>query len=192
MNLRERTRQAVRDDVTLHAWLLFADQGFEATTVEQIAAASGMSRRSFFRYFATKEEVVLERLLVSGSEIAATMAARPVGEPAWTALRAALQPAVEAQEAHGDRTRALLLMLREPGLRATLQERQRRWQKMLAPMVAERLPERPRGGGPDPRPLAVACAALVCMEAAQDAWLEDGTRELGSILDEAMIAVAPL
>lgn len=201
MNLRERTRQAVREDISRSAWVLFAERGFEGTTVEQIADAAGMSKRSFFRYFANKEQVVLDRLLLSGSEIADAMAARPAEEAAWPALRAALEPAVRAQEQQAYRTRALLTMLREPGLRATLQERQHRWGAMLAPLIAERLAPRTSGRSArprtsdldiDPRPAAIAWAAIVCMEAAQDAWSVDRVTPLGVLLDEAMGAVAPL
>ena len=47
LSLRDHARGAVRDEVMRQAWLLFSEQGFEATTVDQIAAAAGMSRRTF-------------------------------------------------------------------------------------------------------------------------------------------------
>src|SRR6476619_5394403 len=89
LSLRDHARGAVRDEVMKQAWLLFADHGFEATTVDQVAAAAGMSRRTFFRYFAGKDELVLDRLLESGEGIATALAERPAAEDAWTALRAA-------------------------------------------------------------------------------------------------------
>ncbi len=57
--LRERTRRAMRDEVASIATRLFAEQGCSNTTVDQIAAEAGLSRTTFFRYFGTKEDVVL-------------------------------------------------------------------------------------------------------------------------------------
>lgn len=192
LTLRDRARGAVREEVMRQAWDLFLRQGFEATTVDEIAEAAGMSRRTFFRYFAGKDELVLERLLVAGAEIAAALEARPSDEAAWPALRAAFDATVAVQEHYADRSRPLHLMLRdEPPLRASILERRRRWEELLVPLVALRL-------GPgvtvvdDPRPQAVTGAALACLEAAQELWAEGAERSLGDLLDDAMNAVRPL
>ena len=73
--LRERTRRAVHREIAEAGMALFLDQGFEETTVDQIAEAAGISRRSFFRYFATKEDVVLGDMIeqLDGSGISAAM-----------------------------------------------------------------------------------------------------------------------
>ena len=97
MTLRDRARSAIRDEVSKQAWTLFAEQGFEATTVDQIAEAAGMSRRTFFRYFAGKDELLLERLAEADAEIADRLRERPADEPAWPALRAALAESVSQQ-----------------------------------------------------------------------------------------------
>ncbi|SDS79879.1 DNA-binding transcriptional regulator, AcrR family [Nocardioides scoriae] len=189
--LRDTARGAVRGEVMRQAWLLFARDGFEATTVEQIAAAAGMSRRTFFRYFAGKEELVLERLLESGEELAAALAARPDDEPAWPALRRAFDQLVEVQEAHAERSRPLQLMLRdEPSLRGVLTERHRRWLELLVPLVEQRLPARSGRRGPDARARALTSCALACLQEAQELWAEHDGARLGPLLDEAMDAVA--
>src|SRR5262245_62385563 len=58
--LRERKKLKTRWAIQEHALRLFATQGYEATTVDQIAAAAEISPSTFFRYFKTKEDVVLE------------------------------------------------------------------------------------------------------------------------------------
>ena len=190
MTLRDHARGAVRDEVARQAWALFASQGYETTTIDQIAAAAGMSRRTFFRYFAGKDELVLARLVESGDKMAEALRARPAAEAAWPALRAAFQQMVELQEKHADVARPLQLMLRdEPGLRATLQERRTLWLEMLAPLVAVRLPAR-RRRGPDTRAEALAGSALACFEAAQTAWAMSPDARLAALLDEAMGAVS--
>src|SRR5688500_15922920 len=85
--LRERTRRAVRKELQTVAIDLFLQQGFEATTVEQIAEAAGLSRRSFHRYFASKDDVLTAALEDSGATIAAGIAARPKNESPWMVLR---------------------------------------------------------------------------------------------------------
>jgi AcrR family transcriptional regulator len=51
--LRRRKRELVRDEIARAAWDLFGSQGYEAATVDEIARAAGVSRRTFFRYFSS-------------------------------------------------------------------------------------------------------------------------------------------
>lgn len=191
LTLRDHARGAVRAEVMRQAWQLFAEHGYEATTIEQIAEASGMSRRTFFRYFTGKDELVLDRLVQSGAEIAAALEARPPEEPAWLALRRAFDVSVRDVETNGELSRRLYLMLQqEAALRATVEEWRRRWEELLSPPLARRLGRRPD----DVRAEAVVASALGCFEVARRAWASGPTRRgsLTRLLDHAMCAVAPL
>ncbi len=192
--LRERTRRAVRAELVDEARRLFAAQGFQATTVEQIAAAAGMSKRSFFRYFGSKEDLVLSNVEETGQRIATSLARRPPDESPWIALRRAFDGFVAAVEADPHRTRPLLRMLsEEPVLRASHEQRRQQWREVFAPHIAARLPARPiEVAENDPRPGAIAGAALACLYAAEIAWLQDPTGGLAAALDLAMAGVAPL
>ncbi|MFT4287663.1 TetR family transcriptional regulator [Nocardioides sp.] len=188
-SLRETAREAVRAEVQRHAWRLFSEHGFAATTVDQIAAAAGMSRRTFFRYFASKDDLVLKRMLESTSELERVLAARPADEPAWPALRAAFDVLARRQSSHAAVSRRLQLMLyAEDPVRAIVEEWRRRWTQQLLPHVAQRLPE----GASEIAALAVTISALGCLEVAQQEWAEHPGADLAALLDEAMGAVAPL
>src|SRR5215210_5308354 len=87
--LRARKKAATRHALQEHALRLFLDHGYDATTVESIAQAAGVSQMTFFRYFPTKEDVVL-----AGDYdplLAELISSRPPDEPAIAALRHALQ-----------------------------------------------------------------------------------------------------
>ena len=83
--LRERKKARTRADLQRHALRLFRDRGYAATTVDDIAAAAEVSRSTFFRYFPTKEDVVLFDDVDPLMEQA--FAEQPAGTPLLTALR---------------------------------------------------------------------------------------------------------
>src|SRR3954453_12178369 len=90
-NLRELTRRTVRAQIAGRAMELFIAHGFEETTVEQIASEVGMSARSVFRYFDTKEDMVVGSMQEFGAVLADALAQRPADEDPWQALRGALE-----------------------------------------------------------------------------------------------------
>lgn len=192
--LREMTRQAVRSQLMNVAWDLFVQQGYDATTVDEIAAAAGMSQRSFFRYFATKEDVVLVKFEAVGELLAGVLADRPAQEDAWTALRHSFDVIVEAAERDPRYGLALLRITgQSAALRAGRLEQQMHWQELLTPLVAERMNVPATGANHDPGPAALTAAALACLNVANVVWLaSDGTDSLRRLVDDAMAAVQPL
>ena len=192
IDLRGRARRAVRREISDAAMDLFVRQGFEPTTVDQIVAAAGISRRSFFRYFATKEDVVLGDLLDRGERVRAALARRPTAESPWEAIRAALLVLREEVPVPGGDELVLARMLYgTPALRAHHLQKQLGWQDMLVPVLADRL--RARGGAPasaEHRAAAIVATALVCLDTATTTWLAtDGARTLDELWDEAVAAV---
>ncbi len=184
-NLRERTRRAVRSEIAATAMRLFAEQGFEATTVDQIAAAAGISRRSFFHYFGTKEDLVLGDTADLGESIRAVLEARPAEESAWSALRAALATLRSSDDPAADLAHARLCR-EAPSLRARKLEKYLHWQELLAPDIQRRL-GLPATDRPDPRARAFVAAALTCLDVAVEAWCEsDGEDDPVRLFDEAI------
>lgn len=189
LSLRERTRRAVRTEIVDAAMSLFLSQGFEATTIEEIAHAAGISRRSYFRYFASKDEVLAGALTAIGQQIAAALAERPGSEPAWVALRRSFDPLIEQANTDPNAEALGRLMLERPALQ---RGKDVAWQTQIATALVPRLP----GGADLDAALAadaLATAAMACLHAAQAQWCSDGeVRELGTLLDLAMNAVHPL
>jgi len=180
--LRERKKAKTRAAIQTHALRLIAEQGYEATTVEQIAEAAEISPSTFFRYFPTKEDVVVE----DGYDpmiFAAFEAAGPSDRP-LTRLRTAVR---EVLSVIGDEEAQILertqLIFAVPALRA------RTMQNMLSTidLLAETL-ARASGLPADDRRVRIFTGAIVgAWVAVLVRWAEgDGQERLAEILDEAL------
>lgn len=88
--LRERKRRQTRERISQAAMTLFIEQGFEATTIDQIAEAADVSKRGFFDYFPTKEDVVAAWQDEFAEALLAAVAARPAREPMARVVEEAL------------------------------------------------------------------------------------------------------
>ena len=88
MTLREQKKAEAWRAIRAAALRLFDDRGYEATTIEQIAAAANVSRATFFNYFASKEAVVFDQEPEERGNWRALMDARPADEPLWESLTA--------------------------------------------------------------------------------------------------------
>ncbi|MEW1636785.1 TetR family transcriptional regulator [Streptomyces sp. NPDC093801] len=88
--LRERKKRRTRDALLRAALLLFISQGYERTTVDEITETVEVSQRTFFRYFANKEEVAFAVQDLVESHFVDALGARPPGEPPLEAMRGAV------------------------------------------------------------------------------------------------------
>ncbi|MET9881428.1 TetR family transcriptional regulator [Actinacidiphila glaucinigra] len=213
--LWDRTRQAAMTEIYDTALRLFTEQGFEATTIDQIAREVGISRRSFFRYFGTKEDIICGDLDTIGPELAAALDAQPADTPVWQALRDAFAAVVGAQNSP-DTLAAHRLVHVTPSLRARRLEKQLRWHEALIPRVSARLngvgcvasdaapstvTDRSASGAPGttytpastphaPGAMALVGSVIACADAALEAWLaRDGEADLVALFDEAIATV---
>jgi AcrR family transcriptional regulator len=88
--LRERKKVATRAALVEAAWRLTAERGLARVRVEDIAAAAGVSARTFNNYFANKEDALVAVGADRADRVAAALRARPAAEPLWEALATAL------------------------------------------------------------------------------------------------------
>jgi AcrR family transcriptional regulator len=193
MNLAERKRQLVRDQLGEAAVRLLARQGYEETTVEQIVAAAGVSRRTFFRYFKSKEDVVVESVGHMSTAIRAALAARPERENPQAAMRAALSVAVDELTADPEKAVPLIrLLLETPALRRRYLERQSILQEEMAAVLARREGIDEGEDREDLGPALVAGVAIAAFRVALDSWARHGgDGDLNALIDEAFARTSP-
>jgi AcrR family transcriptional regulator len=183
----------MRVELALLAQELFAAKGYHNTTLDDLVSAAGISKRTFFRYFASKEDLVLGKYDVWGERLVQAFTARPADEPVWASLRRTFDVVVHhfgdpAQLSH---MLALEKVIQEnSALSAGELERMARVQSELAAPIAQRMGALSNS---DPRPSAVAGAALACLIAAKNVWVaSDRTGPFSETLDEAMAPLGPV
>jgi AcrR family transcriptional regulator len=166
---KARTQRAIQE----HAMRLFAERGYDATTVADVAAAAEVSSMTVFRYFPAKEDLVMADEY--DPVIVERIRARPAGEPLLQRVAVAL---AESAADHKPADRAMLLArvqlgLSVPALRARMWDGQYRTQRYIVEAL--------RGESPDPdREFELWVATGACLAAATAAimrWAEGGGHE---------------
>lgn len=177
--LRERKKARTRAAIQRHAFRLFRKQGYEATTVAQIAEAAEISESTFFRYFPTKEDVVV------WNELAPRMMEAIRSQPATygpiRALRSAMREVLgglSAEEAAVMRERGVL-WLSTPMLRGVGADQ-------IAAVAAEMAAERTGRSARDPAVRTLVGAVLGVMSAAMLEALEHPEADSATLIDEAL------
>ncbi len=192
LSLRERKKLKTRRAIQEHALRLFAEQGYDATTVEQIAEAAEVSPSTFFRYFPTKEDTVLTDEY--DPMITKAVREQPPELPPAEAVRNVMRGIVGAMMAD-DRQRILdrcRLMMSVAALRSRQWDQTKDTQRMLGAALAERL-GRPAD---DFEVTAFVSAIIAVWETSILAWVDgDGTDDLLARLDQGIdfiVAGCPL
>jgi AcrR family transcriptional regulator len=186
-SLRDRKREVVRREIAHAAWRLFDVSGYEATTVEDIAREAGVSRRSFFRYFSSKEDVAVGTSDAFAEDFLAAFSGRPVSEAPLESIRRALHQVAAERLADPEEMRAIIRLLREsPTLRRAMLARNARMEERLAELVARRTRANLRR---DPTPALLAFLARALMDTAFNVWFDHGPRDVGRMIDDLFLGL---
>jgi AcrR family transcriptional regulator len=176
--LRERKKAETRRSIQEHALRLFLEKGYDATTVEEIAAAAGVSHMTFFRYFPSKPAVVENDEY--DSMMAEMIRARPAEEPPLTAIARAVSGALRmmpAAEMSTVLTRAQLI-LGVPALRARQIESQASTRALFAGAIEG------RGDATPFEREVLGGVALTALSVSINTWAAaDGTVDLPDLVD---------
>lgn len=182
-----RRRATSRAELEQTAFTLFTARGFDATTVDEIAAAAGIGRRTFFRYFPSKNDIPWGAFEDELERMRVRLKACPPEVPLMDAIRVALIDFNRVTPAQVPlHRRRMELILRVPTLLAHSTLRFTAWREVVAEFVAERTGCRPD----DLAPQAIAHAVLGVAIAAYEHWLNDPGSDLGALLDDAMRQLA--
>jgi AcrR family transcriptional regulator len=188
-SLAEQKQALVRETTFTHASALFLEQGYHATTIDDIAKAAGIGRRTFFRYFKTKDDVVLWKFDEFARAVVERLRERPTSEPPLTMLLQALGKASEFYAREPARTVALLkLTLENPALYAQQLLQEERWKLWFA----EALRSRMRGAKSSLKPELVASVGLSVFALAVRRWVEDPSADLDTHVARAFAGLRGL
>jgi AcrR family transcriptional regulator len=188
MGLRERTRAATTEEIERAAVALFEEKGCAATTVAEIAAVSGVSVRTFFRYFASKEDVVFvdseKQLAALRREVLDAARHGSEVEVLRTAVRALARNLQRDPEAEA-RAR---LAIRDPSLAGRVAATKAAWVQALAESLAQAKGR--RRPGLDERVLANSVVGALTV--ALEMWIAGEGADLDRLVCKALDRVAHL
>ncbi|MFE9725664.1 TetR family transcriptional regulator [Streptomyces sp. NPDC005794] len=173
---RSRKARRTRDTLAQHAFDLVLERGTRSVTVEEIAQAADVDRRTFSRYFPSKEAAVLDAVRGDGDRINRALRERPAAEPPLTAYRLAVLDWLDDPEAEPWHLRPrifdlLVMVEEEPTLYAAYHHIRVDAQEESVRIIAERLGVDPRQ---DLRPAVAVAAGAGALLAAQAAWVRGG------------------
>ena len=174
-SLRERKHEFVLKEIERAAWDLFATVGFDRATVEEISRNAGVSRRTFFRYFRSKEELLSFSVEQFGQRVAQRFAEAPKSRKPLAALENAIL-SVMREEMHDTRQpkEMLGLMFEEPNVRGRFLCALSRW----VPLLGQELMKRKAYRGDAARCNLVAALYCTAFDQAHLRWYREGTGDL--------------
>lgn len=178
-----RRPSTTQDRISTVALELFAAQGFDETSVDEVAEAAGIARRTLFRYFPSKNAIPWgnfdEHLAMMRTELAELPADMPMTEALTSALLHFNTVPAEAAAMHRKR---MSLILGTPTLQAYSSVMYEGWRGVVAEYAAGRLGASPT----DHRPRIVGYLLLGIAMSAYEQWLADDTLELTDLLSVGM------
>ncbi|WP_405425719.1 TetR/AcrR family transcriptional regulator [Micromonospora sp. NBC_00617] len=187
--LRERKKAATRLALHESALRLAAEQGPDGVTIEAIADAANVSRRTFSNYFSSKEEALFYGDAVRLRRLLQLVRERPGSEPPWTALSRAAEHV--ARESSDDRDHSWLTRRRQlrghPGLAAHQVAAYTAIERELAAELAHQL----TGPAVELRSRLLTATFLAALRVAFQHWIDHPGHDLLEIVRTALTEVAP-
>lgn len=187
--LHVRKQQFAHDEIWATAIDLFAAKGFDETTVDEIAQASGVSRRSFFRYYSSKNDLMAQGILGYGVLVTEAINSCPREYSPAEILRKTVLLVVQRAAAH-PRTRMIMeIAAKYPAAKEAQSSRLGEVQARVAEVFASRCKQTRRG---DLTPNVFAALTLALIETALQSWFHDGRQPVSTTVKQIFATVDDL
>jgi AcrR family transcriptional regulator len=181
-NLQVRKQQLVRDAIFDAAIDLFAAKGFDETTVEEVAKAAGVSRRSFFRYFASKDDLMAQNVVHHGVVLTAAITACPATFPPLEVVRETVLSVAKQTATHPLTRQVIEISERSASARQAHLSRWMEVEDSVATAFAQRLRSKSKD---DLKPRLLASLTLAVMNVAVIAWYRGEYRDISTAAKQA-------
>jgi AcrR family transcriptional regulator len=177
-NLQAHKQNLVRSVIFEAAIELFSTKGFDETTVEEVAQAAGVSRRSFFRYFASKDDLLAQNVVQYGVTLTAAIAACPASFTPLEIVRETVLSVAKQTVAHPRTRQVIEISERSASARQAHLSRLREVEDRVATAYAGRL----KGATEDDlRPRLLASLTLSVMSVAIFSWYRREYRDVSTV-----------
>ncbi len=185
-SLRERKKADTREAIRGAAVELFCTHGFEATTMDAVAASADVSVRTVFRYFRTKEDLVFADVEADLADLRALLDARPTDEPVMRSVREVVEVLAGRMESGREADVRLAPLLHdEPALRQRYLGVLDRVEETVADWARLRL----AAGPEDLRPGLLAACMVSVQRVVVDAMIQGDPRPLADLIREAVALI---
>jgi len=186
--LRGRRKRQLKSELSRQAIQLFTEKGFDETTIDEIVDPLAVSKRTLFRYFATKEDLVFAWYEELTHELVAALEARPKGEAPFESVCETLRSLLRYYDKNPKWALAMTRLAKEtPALVGKSFEKRSIWERELAQVLAKRLRDSPTR---DLTARVIVAAALAAFTCGIDEWTESqGKADVRACLDRAFSIV---
>ena len=187
--LLRRKQQVVRDAIWNAAIDLFGEKGFDEATVDDIAAAAGVSQRTFFRYFASKSDLMGQGMLTYGEALRAAIKASPKSAHAFDVLRGAVLD-VATSVASFPRTRDVIaISIQCPAAREAQLSRMGQVEQIVAQAFAARMK---KGRENEMSSRLLGGLTLTILDETMRLWFNGGAQDIAVVAEQVMKGLCSL
>ena len=187
--LQVRKQQLVREAIWDAATDLFAEKGFDETTVDDIAHAAGVSRRSFFRYFSSKSDLIAHGVFSYGKTLSDAIAACPQTYSLSEVFRRTVVQVAQQTAVHPRTRKIMQIAEKYPAAREAQLSRMAELQERVAEAYARRCT---KGSEGDLMPSVLAGLTLSALAVTFRSWFEQDQQDISVTTDQVFATLGHL
>jgi AcrR family transcriptional regulator len=188
VTLQEKKQQVVRNAIWEAATDLFDEKGYDETTIEEIAERAGVSRRSFFRYFSSKSDLMAEGVVGYGVYLTDAIGSCAAACPLQDVFRHTVLQVARQCAAHPHTRKVMRIAAKHPAAKEAL-SRTLELEARVEEAYARRSEERAAG---DYTPAILAGLTLSVLNVIVHAWYEQGEQDIGEIAQRVLATLGGL